>query len=267
MPRLPALVSEPTVVLQAVSKTYGEAGGRHVVLDKVSASFRAGEFVALLGRSGSGKTTLLNLIAGIDAPTSGAVVVAGAPMSRLTDRRRTLFRRHHVGFVFQFFNLIPTLTAVENVQLPLELQGRKEAVARARAMLEAVGLANRAGAFADRLSGGEQQRVAIARALAGDPDLVLADEPTGNLDADTGATVLRLLASLSRERGGTLITATHSRAVASGADRVLRVEDGHLVPVEVATIAAPDSTPRGASAAAPGRPRLQAPPPPARPGD
>jgi putative ABC transport system ATP-binding protein len=225
-------VEPPIVALKDVSKAYDEAGRPHPVLADVTLELPAGEFIAVLGRSGSGKSTLLNLIAGIDLPSAGEVLVAGVNLTRLPDRERTRFRRHHIGFVYQFFNLIATLTVLENVRLPLELTGRAaEADERARSLLATVGLAERAGSFPDRLSGGEQQRVAIARALAAEPRLVLADEPTGNLDADTGDKVLAILTGLTRDEGRTLIVATHSRAVAAVADRVLRVEGAHLVAV------------------------------------
>jgi putative ABC transport system ATP-binding protein len=222
----------PTLTIQGLSKVYDEAGRAHPVLTDVSLELPAGAFVAILGRSGSGKSTLLNLVAGIDVPSAGDVRVGEVWITRLSERERTLFRRHHIGFVYQFFNLIGTLTVGENVRLPLELTGRgAEAAQRTEELLELVGLADRADTFPDRLSGGEQQRVAIARALAADPPLVLADEPTGNLDADTGERILELLTSLTRGRGRTLLVATHSRAVAAAADLVLRVEGTHIVAV------------------------------------
>jgi len=190
--------------------------------------------VALLGPSGSGKSTLLNLVSGIDAPDGGEVLVAGTSLTGMSERERTLFRRHHVGFVFQFFNLLPTLTVEENLLLPLELKGRVGAPERerARALLDAVGLAGREKSYPDRLSGGEQQRVAVARAVVHDPVLVLADEPTGNLDADTGARVLDLLAELAGSDGKALLAVTHSREVADRADRILRIRGGVLVEEE-----------------------------------
>jgi putative ABC transport system ATP-binding protein len=193
--------------------------------------FVRGELVVLLGKSGSGKSTLLNLVSGIDLPTSGEVWVEGRALTRLSERERTLFRRRSVGFVFQFFNLVPTLTVLENVLLPLELNGvtGTKASGAAEAMLANVGLAERGATYPDRLSGGEQQRVAIARALVHDPALVLADEPTGNLDAETGAQVLDLLDRLTRQAGKTMIMVTHSPEVVGVADRVLRVREGHLV--------------------------------------
>jgi putative ABC transport system ATP-binding protein len=217
--------------LDCVSKDYHEGGQTRVVLHEASAEMAEGEMVAVRGRSGSGKTTLLNLVAGIDLPSGGEILVDGTAMNRLSARDRTLFRRDHMGFVFQFFNLIPTLTALENVRLPAELAGVDLRVAdgRARGLLLEVGLGERADDFPDRLSGGEQQRVAIARALVAGPRLVLADEPTGNLDDATGRAVMDLLERLTRRAGRTLLLATHSAAVAARADRVLVIEEGHLV--------------------------------------
>ena len=221
----------PIVALRGVAKRYDEAGRPHTVLDDVSLELPEGEVVAILGRSGSGKSTLLNLIAGIDAPTAGVVEVAGVPVNRLSERERTLFRRHTIGFVFQFFNLIPILSVLENVTLPQELAGRdrRQVEAAAMTLLGRVGLADRRDANPDKLSGGEQQRVAIARALAHDPLLVLADEPTGNLDDETGERVLALLLELTRDAGRTLIMATHNPDIAPRADRVLQLHDGRLI--------------------------------------
>jgi len=216
--------------LRHVSKSYREAQTRRTVLEDIDLAVERGEFVAVTGRSGTGKSTLLNLISGIDVPDSGAVVLDGVDIAALGERERTLKRRYAVGFVFQFFNLIPTLSVAENLMLPLELIGRDRVTARVRVtdMLECVGLASRAESFPDRLSGGEQQRVAVARALVHEPDLVLADEPTGNLDAETGRKVLTLLSGLSRDAGRTLIIVTHSEEAAARADRVLRIEDGRI---------------------------------------
>ena len=221
----------PLIRLDRVSKDYTEGTKTRVVLREASATVAEGEFVAIRGRSGSGKSTLLNLLAGIDLPTAGDVYVKGVGLNRLSPRARTLFRRDHLGFVFQFFNLIATLTVQENVQLPAELPGgpRGEAARRARALLDQVGLLDRAHDFPDRLSGGEQQRVAIARALVQDPKLLLADEPTGNLDDTTGEAVLGLLDRVTRQAGRTLVLVTHSPLVAARADRVLAIEDGRLV--------------------------------------
>jgi putative ABC transport system ATP-binding protein len=214
-----------------VTKQFQEGDKTRAVLNELSTTIRAGEFVAIVGRSGSGKSTMLNLLAGLDLPTAGEIWIDGTRISALNDRDRTLFRRDHIGFVFQFFNLIPTLTVRENVLLTAELNGWKESDARAQAdkLLDAVGLLDRANVFPDKLSGGEQQRVAIARALCADPALILADEPTGNLDADTGAKVLGLLMRLAREGNKTLIMVTHSMDIAALADRILKLEHGKLV--------------------------------------
>jgi putative ABC transport system ATP-binding protein len=221
----------PAVELRHVTKTYREGAVERAVLRDVSVTIGGGEIAVLLGRSGSGKSTLLNLIAGIDGPTSGTVVVAGTDLTALDEQARTLFRRRHIGFVFQFFNLIPLLTVEENLLLPLDLNDRADAagLARARALLERVGLGGRGDSFPDRLSGGEQQRVAIARALIHDPALVLADEPTGTLDAETAASVLDLLDTLAREQGRTVVMVTHSREVVGVADRILTIQRGQLV--------------------------------------
>jgi putative ABC transport system ATP-binding protein len=220
----------PIVRLDRVSKDYHEGGETRAVLHEASAAVDAGEIVAIRGRSGSGKSTLLNLVAGIDLPSAGEVIVDGVVLNRLSARDRTLFRRDHLGFVFQFFNLIPTLTALENVRLPAELAGTAAAERRARELLAEVGLSERAADFPDRLSGGEQQRVAIARSLVASPKILLADEPTGNLDDATGRVVMDLLERMTRQAGRTLVLATHSASVAARADRVLVIEDGHLVP-------------------------------------
>jgi putative ABC transport system ATP-binding protein len=231
----------PIVRLDRVSKDYREGDQTRQVLRETSVALGEGELVAIRGRSGSGKSTLLNLIAGIELPTSGEVWVAGSCMSRLSPAGRTILRRDQLGFVFQFFNLVPTLTVLENVQLPAELAGvsARAAAERARALLAEVGLEGRERSFPDRLSGGEQQRVAIARALVQQPRLLLADEPTGNLDEATGRSVVALLTSLTRARGRTLVLVTHSQEVANDADRVLTIEEGRLVPLEAA------SRPRG----------------------
>jgi putative ABC transport system ATP-binding protein len=220
----------PAVELRSLTKLYREGDSERAVLRDVNATLWLGEIVVLVGRSGSGKSTLLNLISGIDHPTSGAVLVNGTDLTALDERARTLFRRERIGFVFQFFNLVPLLTVEENLLLPLELVGRADAPGRARArgLLERVGLADRARAYPDRLSGGEQQRLAVARALVHDPALVLADEPTGNLDAETAKVVLELLDQLAREMGKTVVMATHSAEVVGTADRVFLVQHGQL---------------------------------------
>lgn len=216
------------LTLRGVSKRYHEGETEHVVLDGVDLAIRRGELVALQGPSGSGKSTLLNVIAGIDVPCAGDVTIAGSPLARLSDRERTLFRRRHIGFVFQFFNLIPTLTVEENLRLPLELNGIAAAPGELRELLDSVGLGPRATSYPDRLSGGEQQRVAIARALVHSPELLLADEPTGNLDAATGDAVLDVLERLTREHERTLLVATHSDRVVERADRVLVLREGRV---------------------------------------
>jgi putative ABC transport system ATP-binding protein len=215
--------------LAGLSKGFQEGGQIRTVLQGAEAEFADGEFVAIVGKSGSGKSTLLNLISGIDLVDGGDIWVNGQRLTALNERQRTLFRRENIGFVFQFFNLIPTLTVWENVMLPLELAGvdTGEAHRRAETLLQAVGLLDRRDTFPDRLSGGE--RVAIARALVHDPLLVLADEPTGNLDEDTGQQVMALLDRLTRQQGKNLILVTHSQEAAAYADRTLTLRDGKLV--------------------------------------
>jgi len=222
------------VELDRVVHSYLEGGRERRVLDGVDATIRTGELVVLLGRSGSGKSTLLNLIAGLDRPTSGEIRLEGREIGRLSEDERTLVRRERIGFVFQFFNLVPTLTVEENVLLPFELRGRVAPAERerARALLAEVALGDRREDLPERLSGGEQQRVAVARALAADPALVLADEPTGNLDLETGLEVLDLLDRLTRKTGKTLLMVTHSREVMGIADRLLALDHGRLVELD-----------------------------------
>jgi putative ABC transport system ATP-binding protein len=226
-------MNDPLLELRKLGKEYGN-GVPTPVLRDADLTVCAREFVVVLGRSGSGKSTLLNLIAGLDTPTQGEVIVNGTSLTRLPERERTLFRRRHMGFVFQFFSLIPTLDVLENVLLPAQLNGGSLQQARDRAMqlLDALGLADMGGRSPENLSGGEQQRVAIARALVHDPLLVLADEPTGNLDLETGRQVLELLDRLTRRAGKTLIMATHSREVVGLCDRMLRIINGQLVPAD-----------------------------------
>ncbi|MBU0657097.1 MAG: ABC transporter ATP-binding protein [Gammaproteobacteria bacterium] len=209
---------------------YPEAGHKHTVLQDVSLELHAGEHVALMGSSGSGKSTLLNLLGGIDTPAGGEIMIAGSNLTQLREPQLTLFRRQHIGFIYQQFNLIPTLTVAENMLLPLELLGvpRQQQQQRLQQWLEAVQLPTRGSAFPDQLSGGEQQRVAIARALIHRPALVLADEPTGNLDAQTGTLVLDLLFTLAEREQQTLLVVTHSKAVAERAGRILLLRDGQL---------------------------------------
>ena len=222
----PDLTSDPVVGLRGVRKTYGEGEVAVHALRGIDLEIWPEEFVVLLGPSGSGKTTLLNLVGGIEPASEGEIVVGGSDVTELDEEGRTRFRRETVGFVFQFFNLIPTLTALENVELVAELGDGAE---RAPEMLERVGLGDRMDHFPAQLSGGEQQRVAVARALAGGPRVLLGDEPTGALDLETGRTVLALLHELSHELHQTVLLVTHNAAIAEMADRVLRMRDGRIV--------------------------------------
>jgi len=206
-----------------------ESGGRPVdVLTDVSLDIPARQFVAVSGPSGSGKSTLLGLIAGLDRPTAGGVVVNGVDLTALGEDGLARFRRDAIGYVFQSFHLIPTLTALENVAVPLELAGDADALDRARALLRDVGLEERAHHYPVQLSGGEQQRVAVARAVARRPTLLLADEPTGNLDSATGKQIIDLLVALNRNLGSTLVLVTHDPALAALADRVITLRDGRV---------------------------------------
>jgi len=206
------------------------SGGRGVdVLTDVSLEVPAGQFLAIAGPSGSGKSTLLGLIAGLDQPTAGRIEVAGVDITGLDEDALARFRRDHVGYVFQSFHLLPTLTAQENVAVPLELTGEAGAAARAATLLAEVGLAERAHHYPVQLSGGEQQRVAVARAMARRPALLLADEPTGNLDSATGKQIIELLVGLNRRLGSTLVLVTHDAALAAHADRVVTLRDGRIV--------------------------------------
>ncbi len=218
------------VKVRNLTRSFHEGERRHDVIRNLSVDFPTGQTIALRGRSGSGKSTLLNLISGIDAPDSGSIEIAGQSITGMTEQNRTLFRRKHIGFVYQAFNLVPTLTVSDNIRLVLELNDydSKEAADRIAYLLDSVDLSERAGSYPDILSGGEQQRVAIARALAHDPVLVLADEPTGNLDERTADGVMALLDKLVRQAGGTMIVATHSATVAACSDRVLELQNGVL---------------------------------------
>jgi putative ABC transport system ATP-binding protein len=205
-------------------------GGRSVtILDGVSLDVAVGECVAITGPSGSGKSTLLGLIAGLDRPTAGAITVGGVPLDGLDEDALARFRGERIGYVFQSYQLIATLTALENVAVPLELADRADAGARALALLGEVGLAHRAGHYPAQLSGGEQQRVAVARAFAREPALLLADEPTGNLDSVTGAQIIDLILALRRERRCTLVLVTHDTALSRYADRIVTLRDGRVV--------------------------------------
>jgi len=206
------------------------SGGRAVtVLDGVSLDVARGACVAITGPSGSGKSTLLGLLAGLDTPSAGSVVVDGVDLGRLGEDALARFRRDRIGFVFQSYHLIPTLTALENVAVPLELAGARDARPRAAALLAEVGLGARGHHYPVQLSGGEQQRVALARAVSREPGLLLADEPTGNLDSATGAAIIDLLLRLNRERGSTLVLVTHDPALAAQADRQVALRDGRVV--------------------------------------
>jgi len=205
------------------------SGGRTLtVLDGVSLDVASGETVAVAGPSGSGKSTLLGLVAGLDTPSSGTIVVAGVEVTRLGEAALARFRRETLGYVFQSYHLIPTLTAAENVGVPLDLAGVSGTPARVAELLAGVGLADRGHHYPAQLSGGEQQRVALARAMALDPPLLLADEPTGNLDSATGAAIIDLLFALNRERGTTLLLVTHDATLAARADRVVSLRDGRI---------------------------------------
>jgi len=222
----PSSATDPAVVLRGVRKTYGSGEVAVHALRGVDLEVFPEEFVVLLGPSGSGKTTLLNLIGGIEPASEGAIEVGGSDVTALDEEGRTRFRRETVGFIFQFFNLIPTLTARENVELVAELGDDAD---RAPEMLERVGLGDRMDHFPAQLSGGEQQRVAVARALAGGPRILLGDEPTGALDLETGRMVLALLHELSHELHQTVLLVTHNASIARMADRVLRLRDGAIV--------------------------------------
>jgi putative ABC transport system ATP-binding protein len=226
----PAVSPAPRLELTNLRKSYQEGDRTHTVLDGASLVVSPGERVAILGPSGSGKSTLLNLISGIDLADAGQVRIADVDVTALSEVERTRFRRRHIGFVFQFFNLLPTLSVLENLLLPLELKGLVGGAdeARALALLERVGLGDRCDAFPDRLSGGEQQRVALARALVHEPELVLADEPTGNLDEDMATQVGELLADMVGSERGTLVVVTHSRMLAARMDRIYRLDHGRL---------------------------------------
>ena len=220
-------MTAPVIEFCHLSKSYWEAGQEHVVLNDVNGEIYPGEFIVLLGKSGCGKSTLLNLISGIDAPNRGDILVEGQSLTGMSEDERTLFRRRHIGFVFQSFNLIPTLTVRDNLLLPLELTGQPDN-GEPDDLLEELGMVHRMDFYPDRLSTGEQQRITIARALIHNPAIILADEPTGNLDHDTGQDVLNLLDRLVRRAGRTLLMVTHSREVIGLADRLMTIRDCRL---------------------------------------
>ena len=214
--------------VDGLTKTYRFGNTRQVILDNATFNVDKGEIVALLGASGSGKTTLLNLLSGIDRTDSGSIEIAAQPIHTMAEPAISLFRRETLGFVFQFFNLIPTLTIAENIAFPIELVKASGAPQRVEELLEAVGLPGTGERYPETLSGGEQQRIAIARALAHKPRVLLADEPTGNLDQDTGDAILDLLVDLSRQQHTSMLIVTHSDGVAQRADRKLRLDHGQL---------------------------------------
>ncbi|GJQ31640.1 MAG: ABC transporter ATP-binding protein [Ignavibacteriaceae bacterium] len=219
------------IEVQDLHRSFTEGTISHRVLDGLDLSIDEGELVILLGRSGSGKSTLLNLLSGIDTPDSGRIFIDSTELTALKEPHRTIFRRKNVGFVFQFFNLIPTLTVMENLKLALELTDKmtREDLERAEFLLSEVGLANRADTYPDLLSGGEQQRVAIARALVHDPKIILADEPTGNLDYQTADKVIELLDTLVKKAGKTMVMATHSRDLLGLADKIIEFKGRETV--------------------------------------
>jgi putative ABC transport system ATP-binding protein len=217
------------IELREVSKTVTSGNEPLTILHPLTLQIPRGQFVAVVGPSGSGKSTLLGLIAGLDAPSSGDVLIDGVNITRLTEDALARLRGEKVGFVFQFFHLIPSLTAHENVSVPMEIAGAADARSRAQALLEEVGLTGRAHHYPSQLSGGEQQRVALARALANDPPIVLADEPTGNLDSTNGRHILELLRNIHRARGTTIVLVTHDAELAAIADTRLVLRDGRVV--------------------------------------
>jgi putative ABC transport system ATP-binding protein len=221
------------IELRGVSKTVQSGDHPLTILHPLDYTIAAGQFVAIVGPSGSGKSTLLGLLAGLDAPSTGEVLVDGTDITRLSEDALARLRGEKIGFVFQFFHLVPSLTAVENISVPMEIAGRRDAMARARQLIGEVGLADRAHHYPSQLSGGEQQRIAIARALANDPPIVLADEPTGNLDSGTGRIILDLLLNVRRTRGATLVLVTHDQELAALADTRLLLRDGRQVNVPV----------------------------------
>jgi len=212
-----------------LNKTYKSGERELTVLDNANFTVTAGESVSIVGPSGSGKTTLLGLCAGLDSPTSGDVILDGERISQLSEDERAALRNRMVGFIFQNFQLLPTLTALENVMIPLELQGHKDAKKISESLLERVGLDGRFSHFPSQLSGGEQQRVSIARAFSNSPQILFADEPTGNLDGDTGANIEALLFELNQEKGTTLVIVTHDLELANKTNRIIKLKSGHII--------------------------------------
>lgn len=226
-------MSAPILEAHSISKSFVRGEQSLTIIDNLSLTISAGETLSIIGKSGAGKSTLLSLLAGLDQPTQGQIMLAGHSLESLDDDARAQLRAQRIGFVFQAFHLLPELSAFDNVRLPMEIQGRDDADDRAHHWLEQVGLGDRQDHLPGQLSGGEQQRVAIARAFAGSPDIVFADEPTGNLDEQTAATLIDQLFALNRAEGTTLILITHDRELAQRCQRCLRLHDGNLSEVEV----------------------------------
>ena len=222
------------IELRGVSKTVTSGGRPLTILHPLDLTIRSGQFLAVLGPSGSGKSTLLGLIAGLDEPSSGEILIDGVDITKISEDALAKLRGEKIGFVFQFFHLVPSLTAFENILIPMEIAGRRAANTRAKQLVVEVGLSDRAHHYPSQLSGGEQQRIAIARALANDPPIVLADEPTGNLDSTTGRHIMELLLNVRRTRTSTLVLVTHDAELASLADSRLVLRDGRPVPQSVA---------------------------------
>lgn len=220
------------VELKSVSKNYFEGNTKHIVLNNFELYIPEGEIIILFGKSGSGKSTLLNIISGIDVPDSGSVTIDKTDITKLSEKERTLIRRKKIGFIFQFFNLIPTLTVKENLQLPLELNNADDQENKINTILTEVGLLDRADTYPDKLSGGEQQRISIARALIHNPDIILADEPTGNLDYETSLQIIDLLDRVVKKKGKTMIMVTHSKDVIGLADRIISLKEGMITEMQ-----------------------------------
>ena len=239
-------MSLPRIEIRQLTRKLPSGDRELTILDQIDLAIQPGEFTAVLGPSGSGKSTLLALMAGLDRPTSGEILIDGTPIQAMSEDQLALLRRHKIGFVFQSFQLLGNLTARENVLLPIELLGQPDPVGRADELLAAVGLADRGHHYPSQLSGGEQQRVALARAFAARPAILLADEPTGNLDGATGRRILEILSDLRRREGTTLVLVTHDPAVAALADRQIHLRDGRVEREIPALVLPPSETPVGA---------------------
>lgn len=219
--------------VKELTKKYGQGESEVVALDHVSFSVERGEFVAIIGASGSGKSTLMNMIGGIDTPTSGSVIIEGKDISDMNEDELAIFRRRNLGIIYQFYNLISTLTAEENIALPWKLDGRKENKKRLEEILQMLGLENRANHLPGQMSGGQQQRVSIGRALINEPAFILADEPTGNLDSKTGSEIIDILKLTNQKYNQTILLVTHDEKIALQADRIITIGDGKIVKDEV----------------------------------